>query len=174
MLYYFDDCPFTQTHAFRCCSSTQDPVEGQSQLSPKPNQHQLYLDGEGTPTELRRPFDLSLDSPTGSGSASTLSIGLEGETASGPQRKKSATLLEIERNRSLFIEQQGKCNDGLQPLHCVGAAFTWNRAHHLLFTQYYIRLWNRAFSKHPVFITRTMKTEHLPYPSFTELQIYSS
>ncbi|XP_059156985.1 mucin-2-like [Physella acuta] len=62
------------------------------------NQHHRFLDSSGHSVELRRPLDLSLDSSSG---GSTL--GPNGEVL----RKKSATLLEIERNRSLFIEQQG-------------------------------------------------------------------
>ncbi|GFS08674.1 pleckstrin-like protein domain family B member 2 [Elysia marginata] len=85
----------------------QDPMEGHSQLSPLPKQAQLFLDGDGTPTEMTRPFDLSLDSSAGSSSTSAPSGGPDGEAATIPERKKSATLLEIERNRSLFIEQQG-------------------------------------------------------------------
>ncbi|CAL1527925.1 unnamed protein product [Lymnaea stagnalis] len=62
------------------------------------NQHHRFLDSSGNSIELRRPLDLSLDSSSGS-----CSLGPNGEIV----RKKSATLLEIERNRSLFIEQQG-------------------------------------------------------------------
>lgn len=72
----------------------QDPLESQSPFYPR--SHRI-VDSSGTPIELRRPFDFSLDSSPGSGS-------FGGET----ERKKSATLMEIERNRSLFIEQQGR------------------------------------------------------------------
>uniref|UniRef100_A0A0B7ARV0 PH domain-containing protein n=2 Tax=Arion vulgaris TaxID=1028688 RepID=A0A0B7ARV0_9EUPU len=73
-----------------------DQLEAQSPFHPR-SQHR-FVDSSGTPIELRRPFDFSLDSSSSSGS-----LGMSGET----ERKKSATLMEIERNRSLFIEQQG-------------------------------------------------------------------
>ncbi|GFO46572.1 pleckstrin-like protein domain family b member 2 [Plakobranchus ocellatus] len=89
-----------------------DLVEGNTLISPSPNEHQLFVDADGTSTELRKPLDLSLDSSTGSGGGVSTSGGggVDSEGQQGPQRKKSTTLLEIERNRSLFIEQQvDKC-----------------------------------------------------------------
>ncbi|KAI8775283.1 CAunnamed protein product, partial [Biomphalaria glabrata] len=65
--------------------------------TPSYSQHQRFIDSSGNSIELRRPLDLSLDSSSGS-----FTLGPNGEVL----RKKSATLLEIERNRSLFIEQQ--------------------------------------------------------------------
>lgn len=67
--------------------------------TPSYSQHQRFIDSSGNSIELRRPLDLSLDSSSGS-----FTLGPNGEVL----RKKSATLLEIERNRSLFIEQQGQ------------------------------------------------------------------
>ncbi|CAG5125276.1 unnamed protein product, partial [Candidula unifasciata] len=72
----------------------EDSLEGHSPFHPR--SHRI-VDSSGTPIELRRPFDFSLDSSPGSGSFGP---------GSDPERKKSATLMEIERNRSLFIEQQ--------------------------------------------------------------------